>query len=146
MSQRHSRRDALKLLAAGTLAGVNVESRGGDGVIVGKGARSYKDSLFTSRWGFAPAAKYDSGGLLQPGATLAINKTRKPEAVLTAEEHAAFRSIVSGLGAGGGVTIEAINISGTFDFSKPADQKRAAGQLVAAMKEALRDYDRGRAR
>lgn len=131
---------------AGTLAGMNVESSGGAGVHMGKSARGAGDSMFTSRWGFAPAAKFDSGGLLQPGATLAINKTRKPEAVLTAEEHAAFRSIVSSLGGGGGITIEAIHINGTFDFSKPADQKRAAGQLVVAMKEALRDYDRGRAR
>jgi hypothetical protein len=129
---------------AGTLGGMNVESSGGAGVHMGKGARGYNDSLFTSRWGFAPAAKFDSGGLLQPGATLAINKTRKPEAVLTAEEHDAFRSIVSGLGTGSGITIESINVSGTFDFSKPADQKRAAGQLVVAMKEALRQYDKER--
>lgn len=45
---------------AGTLNGVNVESRGGDGVVVGKKARGYKDSLFTSRWGFKPAI--DTGG------------------------------------------------------------------------------------
>lgn len=128
---------------AGTIGGVNVESRGGDGVIVGKGARSYKDSLFTSRWGFAPAAKYDSGGLLQPGATLAINKTGKPEAVLTAEEHAAFQRLASS--GGGSVTIENITVSGTFDFSSPADRRRAATALVAEMKEALRLYDRGRA-
>ncbi|MFH8358683.1 hypothetical protein ACH4FV_03760 [Streptomyces anulatus] len=52
---------------AGTLAGVNVESRGGDGVVVGKGARGWNDSLFTDRYGFAPAigkkiAGYASGG------------------------------------------------------------------------------------
>lgn len=129
---------------AGTLAGVNVESRGGDGVIIGKGARGYNDPLFTSRWGFAPAAKYDEGGLLQPGATLAINKTRKPEAVLTAEEHAAFRSIVSSLGRGG-VVIEAIHVHGSFDFSSPSAQKRAAQQLGAAIKEELRNFDRRRA-
>ncbi|MFJ9110472.1 hypothetical protein [Streptomyces sp. NPDC102283] len=52
---------------AGTLAGVNVESRGGDGVVVGKGARGWNDSLFTDHYGFAPAigkkiAGYASGG------------------------------------------------------------------------------------
>ncbi|MFD8739408.1 hypothetical protein ACFV06_31480 [Streptomyces sp. NPDC059618] len=128
---------------AGTLAGMNVESSGGRGVHMGKTARGYNDSLFTSRWGFAPAAKYDSGGLLQPGATMAINKTRKPEAVLTAEEHDAFRSIVR---SGGSVVIENITVSGTFDFSAPSSQKLAAKQLVTAMKEELRKYDNSRRR
>ncbi|MGW7247693.1 phage tail tape measure protein [Streptomyces decoyicus] len=36
---------------AGTINGVNVESRGGDGVVVGSRARGYNSSLFTSRWG-----------------------------------------------------------------------------------------------
>jgi hypothetical protein len=36
---------------AGTINGVNVESRGGDGVVVGPRARGYKSNLFTSRWG-----------------------------------------------------------------------------------------------
>ncbi|MFJ7523334.1 hypothetical protein ACIQ1S_00195 [Streptomyces griseus] len=57
---------------AGTLAGVNVESRGGDGVVVGKGARGWNDSLFTHRYGFAPAigkkiAGYASGGFPNVG-------------------------------------------------------------------------------
>ncbi|MDX2538580.1 phage tail tape measure protein [Streptomyces scabiei] len=46
---------------AGTINGVNVESRGGDGVVIGAGARSYKDSLFTHRYGFA-AKGYADGG------------------------------------------------------------------------------------
>ena len=130
---------------AGTIAGVNVESRGGDGVIVGKGARSYKDSLFTSRWGFAPAAKFDSGGLLQPGATMAVNATGRPERILTPEQNAIFEQLVSGRG-GGSVTIENITVSGTFDFSSPADRRAAANALVAEMKEAIRLYDKARAR
>ncbi|WP_326593808.1 phage tail tape measure protein [Streptomyces brevispora] len=36
---------------AGTINGVNVESRGGDGVVVGSRARSYMDPLFTDRYG-----------------------------------------------------------------------------------------------
>jgi hypothetical protein len=40
---------------AGTLGGVNVESRGGDGVVVGKRARGYRDPLFSSWYGFAPS-------------------------------------------------------------------------------------------
>jgi hypothetical protein len=128
---------------AGTLAGVNVESRGGDGIVIGRGARGYNDSLFTSRWGFAPAAKYDGGGLLQPGATLAVNKTGRPEAVLTAEEHAMFRSLVA---KGGSISVDNINISGTFDFTTPAARKQAAQELVYEMKEALRRYDNARRR
>jgi phage-related protein len=131
---------------AGTLAGVNFESSGGRGVHYGKTARGAGDPMFTSRWGFAPAAKYDSGGLLQPGATMAINKTGRPERVLTPEQNAIFERLVAGVGAGGSITIENITVSGTFDFSSPADRKAAANALVAEMKEALRLYDRGRAR
>nr|WSY53808.1 hypothetical protein OG999_29315 [Streptomyces sp. NBC_00886] len=126
---------------AGTLAGLNVESSGGAGVHMGKSARGYNNSLFTSRWGFAPAAKYDNGGLLQPGATLAVNRTGKPEAVLTAAEREAFQSMVRN---GGSITIENITVSGTFDFSTPAGQRLAARQLAAAMKEEIRKSDRSR--
>jgi phage-related protein len=130
---------------AGTLAGMNVESSGGAGVHMGKSARGYNNSLFTSRWGFAPAAKYDEGGLLQPGATMAVNKTGRPERVLTPEQNAVFERLAAGAGAGGSVTIENITVSGTFDFSSKAARKQAANELVAEMKEALRLYDRGRA-
>lgn len=70
---------------AGTLGGTNVESRGGDGVVVGSRARSYKDPLFTSWYGFKPGS-YDSGGYLQPGFTLAFNGTGHPEPVLTGSQ------------------------------------------------------------
>jgi phage-related protein len=132
---------------AGTLAGMNVESSGGAGVHMGKSARGYNNSLFTSRWGFAPAAKYDSGGLLQPGATMAVNATKRPERVLTPEQNAVFEQLVKGAGAGGGsITIENITVSGTFDFSSPASRKAAANAMVTEMKEALRRYDNARAR
>lgn len=49
---------------AGTLNGVNVESRGGDGVVVGARARSYMDPLFTDRYGFKG---YADGGSPRPG-------------------------------------------------------------------------------
>ncbi|MFE6530029.1 hypothetical protein ACFVMA_13930 [Streptomyces rochei] len=67
---------------AGTLGKTNVESRGGDGVVVGSRARGYKDSLFTDWYGFEPG-KYDNGGMLQPGFNLAYNGTGRPEPVLT---------------------------------------------------------------
>ncbi|MFE4691271.1 phage tail tape measure protein [Streptomyces sp. NPDC056749] len=49
---------------AGTLQGVNVESRGGDGVVVGSRARSYMDPLFTHRYGLRGFA---NGGSPRPG-------------------------------------------------------------------------------
>lgn len=72
---------------AGTLAGMNVESRGGDGVIVGARARGYNSPLFHDQYGFVPALrKYDNGGWLQPGVTTAVNATGRPEAILTAPQ------------------------------------------------------------
>ncbi|MEW2082351.1 phage tail tape measure protein [Streptomyces sp. NPDC005283] len=87
---------------AGTLGGVNVESRGGDGVVVGGRARGYNNGMFTSRYGFVPAKKFDSGGWLQPGATAAFNATGRPEAVLTARQWQVARASVASAGHGGG--------------------------------------------
>jgi len=66
---------------AGTLGKTKVESRGGDGVVVGPRARGYNDRLFTSWYGFQPG-KYDAGGWLGPG-QVGVNQLRQPEAVLT---------------------------------------------------------------
>lgn len=68
---------------AGTLMGVNVESRGGRGVLVGPGARGYNSPLFSSWYGYAPSmrASHDEGGWLRPGWN--YNGLRKPEAVLS---------------------------------------------------------------
>ena len=131
---------------AGTLAGVNFESSGGRGVHYGKSARGYNDSLFTSQWGFAPAAKYDSGGLLKPGATMAINRTGRPERILDPQQTAMFEHLVSNSGGASSITIENITVSGTFDFSSKSARKQAAQELVVEIKEALRNYDRERAR
>jgi phage-related protein len=131
---------------AGTLAGVNVESSGGAGVHYGKTARGYNDSLFTSQWGFKPATKYDSGGLLQPGATMAVNATRRPERILDARQTALFEQLVSGSRGGGSITIENISVSGTFDFSSPAERRRVAMSLADEIKEALRKLDNSRRR
>ncbi|MGW0566066.1 phage tail tape measure protein [Streptomyces tauricus] len=46
---------------AGTLNGVNVESRGGDGVVIGPRARSYRSSLFTDWYGFKGYSKGTRG-------------------------------------------------------------------------------------
>ncbi|MFB7244649.1 LAGLIDADG family homing endonuclease [Streptomyces populi] len=134
---------------AGTLAGMNVESSGGRGVHMGKSARGYNDSMFTSRWGFAPAAKYDSGGLLQPGATMAINATRKPEAVLTAEEHEAFRGIVTGLSKGGfgeGCTVNVSVELRSMTIPTEAEAKRFAKAIADPVKEEIRKLENSRKR
>jgi phage-related protein len=130
---------------AGTIGGMNVESSGGAGVHMGKSARGYNDPLFTSRWGFAPAAKFDSGGLLTQGATMAVNGTGRPERVLSAD-HTARLDAMLATSSSGGVTIENITVSGTFDFSSPASRRAAANAMVAEMKEAIRLYDKARAR
>ncbi|MGW1219461.1 phage tail tape measure protein [Streptomyces californicus] len=46
---------------AGVINGTHVESRGGDGVIVGPRARSYKSSLFTHRYGLKIKGYADGG-------------------------------------------------------------------------------------
>lgn len=134
---------------AGTLAGVNFESSGGRGVHYGKTARGYNDPLFTSQWGFAPATKYDSGGLLQPGATLAVNKTGKPEAVLTAEERAAFQGIVTRLADGGlkgGPTVQVTVEVKSMTMPTDAEARRFALALADPMKEAIRKLENSRSR
>jgi hypothetical protein len=79
---------------AGTLGKVNVESRGGDGVVVGKRARGYNSSLFNSWYGFKPGS-YDSGGYLQPGINLAYNGTGRPEPVFTTTQANALTSLAA---------------------------------------------------
>ncbi|MCM8548883.1 hypothetical protein [Streptomyces sp. STCH 565 A] len=83
---------------AGTIGKTNVESRGGDGVIVGSRARAYNDRLFSSWYGFEPG-KYDRGGMLQPGFNLAYNGTGRPEPVLTSSQ---FNALARG-GLDGGL-------------------------------------------
>lgn len=46
---------------AGTLNGTNVESRGGDGVVIGSRARGYNDSLFTDWYGLKGYSKGTRG-------------------------------------------------------------------------------------
>ncbi|MFE0088754.1 hypothetical protein [Streptomyces sp. NPDC059016] len=86
---------------AGTLGGVNVESRGGDGVVVGKRARGANSMLFNSVYGFMPG-KFDSGGYLQPGLNLAYNGTGRPEPVFTTSQANALMSL-AGRGGSSGV-------------------------------------------
>jgi len=87
---------------AGTLGGMNVESRGGAGVVVGSQARGYNDSLFTDWYGFAPAlGTFDSGGYLQPGMNLAYNGTGRPEPVFTTQQANALVRMGTSASSGG---------------------------------------------
>ncbi|RIH58470.1 hypothetical protein D3C59_34905 [Streptomyces sp. SHP22-7] len=65
--------------------------------MVGARARSYKDSLFTHRYGYA--GKYDQGGKLQPGWSAVYNGTSKPEAVLTGGQFNALAGTGDRIGA-----------------------------------------------
>lgn len=84
---------------AGTINGTNVESRGGDGVVIGSRARAWNDKLFTSHYGFT--GKYDQGGYLQPGMNLAYNGTGRPEPVFTTAQANALTTVAAGGGASG---------------------------------------------
>ena len=79
---------------AGTIGKTKVESRGGDGVVVGSRARGYNSPLFTSWYGFKPGT-YDSGGYLQPGLNLAYNGTGRPEPVFTTAQASALTSLAN---------------------------------------------------
>ncbi|MFG3046219.1 hypothetical protein ACGFZR_14985 [Streptomyces sp. NPDC048241] len=74
---------------AGTISGTNVESRGGDGVVVGSRARGYNNRLFPDWYGFQPG-KYDIGGWMPPGMNLMYNGLGQPEAVLTPSQWSAI--------------------------------------------------------
>ncbi|MDX2837979.1 hypothetical protein PV377_02995 [Streptomyces ipomoeae] len=79
---------------AGTIGKTKVESRGGDGVVVGSRARGYNDRLFTSWYGFKPGS-YDSGGYLPEGLNLVYNGTGRPEPVFTTSQANALTSMAS---------------------------------------------------
>src|SRR5690606_26457911 len=77
---------------SGTLGGVNVESRGSAGVVVGPRARGTSNSLYSMRYGL----KYDDGGLLQRGLTLAYHGARQPDRVLTDSQWQAIHAAARG--------------------------------------------------
>lgn len=86
---------------AGTLGRTNVESRGGDGVVVGTRARGANSMMFPDIYGFMPG-KFDSGGYLQPGLNLAYNGTGRPEPVFTTQQANALTRMATAAPAGGG--------------------------------------------
>lgn len=136
---------------AGTLGGVNVESRGGDGILVGSRARGYNNSLFTDRYGFQPATMYDNGGVLAPGATMAVNKTGRPERVLTADQTAQVDALLLSAQertpAGDTYHYDfTVNLNGGFDLHHSGDRKKFATEMVEEMQEAMRQLENSRRR
>lgn len=185
---------------AGTLGNMNVESRGGDGVVVGAGARGYGDSGFSQVYhlgsagagggggGLMDAVKavkeflgklsgwvrelagmggwggmmkqmvagvlaglrdwvngkvpgpgpipggslFDSGGWLMPG--VPVNRTGRPEAVLTPEESAAFVDLVKRYRGG---TETGVQVTQNVHPSAGMDEQQvaevAASRLVATL-------------
>lgn len=86
---------------------------------------------------------YDSGGLLQPGATMAVNRTGRPERVLTADHTAKLDAMLSnaqGLMDGGGVTVNmTVN---SLTMPTPAERRAWATAMAKDISEALRKRDR----
>lgn len=121
---------------AGTIGGVNVESRGGDGVVVGPRARSYMDPLFTDVYGFMPAASYDSGGYLQPGFNLAYNGTGAPEPVFTTSQANALTRM-AGQDSGGLRPGDALTLVVQDGPTLRAYVQSEAGTVVAQHDQAL---------
>ena len=76
----------------------------------------------------AQAVKYDSGGMLQPGFTLAYNATGRPEPVLTSGQYAAA---TSGTNGGPLVNIEHMEVRETADVDLLASRLGFAARAAA---------------
>ncbi|MFF3928286.1 hypothetical protein [Streptomyces hirsutus] len=114
---------------SGTLGKTNVESRGGDGVVVGSRARGYKSSLYTDWYGFEPG-KYDRGGMLQPGFNLAYNGTGRPEPVLTGSQ---FNALARGGGELGDLQVSVyVGDQQITDIAR-AEVRTAQGELIQVL-------------
>ncbi|MEV5680959.1 phage tail tape measure protein [Streptomyces sp. NPDC052179] len=110
---------------AGTLNGVNIESRGGDGVVVGSRARSYLDPMFTHTYGLKG---YSGGGSPRPGEIAWVGENG-PELIQfsggeVVYSHPESMAMASGLGP-------------TRGFAKgtsSATRKRARGEIPGDLK------------
>ncbi len=68
---------------------------------------------------------YDSGGWAMPGVTGLVNKTGKPEAVLTPEQSRAFLDIVGRLGQGGGAAGEPQVVMNYYGTQRPTVEQQS---------------------
>lgn len=80
------------------------------------GSHVQEVSRSMSDWRWPKNAKFDSGGYLPPGLSLAYNGTGKPEPVLTSGDWSAIHSLAGGETSSGGNTSYTINAR-TADFS-----------------------------
>lgn len=117
---------------AGTLGKTHVESRGGDGVVVGSRARGYNDKLFTSWYGFKPGS-YDSGGYLQPGLNLAYNGTGRPEPVFTSRQANALTSMAAQSQQLGDLSVSVFVGNEQITDIARAEVRTAQGELIQVL-------------
>lgn len=131
---------------AGTLAGTNVESRGGDGVVVGSRARGYNDRMFGDWYGFKPARagnarggiigapwlSRDMGGILPDGVG-AFNTSGTAEVVSTLDQ---LKALVA---AGKGQTYIFNEGAIVLDASKIKDIQDLV-DMIAALKVTSRQF------
>jgi TP901 family phage tail tape measure protein len=109
---------------AGTINGVNFESRGGDGVVVGPNARGAMNGLFGTHWGLRLGAGLAAGGLVGDGPFDTFNpKGRKFNPLL---RMLMSGSSVTGFANGGLITepIVGMGMSGrTYTFGENGRQE-----------------------
>jgi cell wall-associated NlpC family hydrolase len=129
---------------AGTLGKVNVESRGGDGVVVGSSARGASSGLFSTRASIRMAkgglakgdppfdqldprgmyyGKFDKGGILKPGRTIVDNHTGGNETVFPGGPKEFGEAVAEALYR---------KMSERGKFLVAVDQARAASLMLAA--------------
>jgi hypothetical protein len=121
---------------AGTLGGVNVECRGGDGVVVGKRARGAQAIMFQDVYGFQPG-KYDAGGYLQPGLNLAYNGTGRPEPVFTSQQANAL-SRMAGASGLGDLSVSVFVGNEEISHIARAEVRAANGELLSTVRAGRR--------
>jgi SLT domain-containing protein/phage-related protein len=90
---------------------------------------------------------YDQGGLLKPGATMAVNRTGRPERVLTADQTAKVDAMLSSAAAGLGSPNVTVNLTvNSMTVPSRAEQRRFATEMAEETKEALRKLENSRQR
>lgn len=133
---------------AGTLNGTNVESRGGDGVVVGSRARGYNNSMFGDWYGFKPAragmakggvfnapwVSRDMGGLLPDGVG-ALNTSGTAEVVSTLDQLKAL--VAAGKGQTyifneGAIVLDASKIKSIQDVVEMIDALKVTSRQFGA--------------
>lgn len=86
---------------------------------------------------------YDSGGLLQPGATMAVNRTGRPERVLNADQTAKVDAMLGNAAHIGGAAGVTVNMTvNSLTMPTPPERRAWATAMAKDISEALRKRDR----